>query len=854
MRGDLQNRLSLVLWGSALLAFVLVIIGAIIFHHYTLEQRARNILQPYAQMIAVGTEAAVAFADPVRAQEILDTLERNPYILKAEIVLDDGALLATFGTKSIDLPQSWEALREGVYVGGEMIALLQTLPKGGQLRLGMSKERLTRESYQVLWLVAAGMLVLVAATYGQMIVLQRTIVHPITSLTKATELVRARGDFNYRAPASGSDEIARLGGSFNAMMETVQEREENLRQLLALQHAILNNAAYAIISTTAEGVVTTYNPAAERMLGYTADEVVGKKTPALWHDTEELEQHAQRLSEELGEQIEPGFGVFAARPKRNFIEQNEWTFICNDGRRVPVLLTVSGMRDEADQLTGFVALAYDLTERKKAEEQLERYKDELEHTVLQRTHELMLARDSAEAANKAKSVFLANMSHELRTPLNAILGFSALIGRDSELSVSQRQYVEIINRSGEHLLALINDVLEIAKIEAGKLQLEIAPFDFGGMVHDIADMMRLRAKSKGLELKLDMSAECPRYLKGDEARLRQILINLVGNAVKFTTSGNVTIRFGTQLREHLYLLIEVEDSGPGISEDDQRHLFKPFVQLAETGDQQGTGLGLSITKQFVELMKGKISVESSPGSGSLFRVELPIELTGSTDVVSSDIKSLGEIIGLAPGQPDYRILIAEDQQENQLLLQHLMCEIGFEVKLVSNGKACVECFQKWLPDLIWMDMRMPVMGGEDATRQIRNLPGGEKVKIIAVTASAFKEEQQEMLAAGLDDFVRKPFHAREIYDCLARHLGLVFQYRSETEKEAAPVVVVSKILSGLPEYLRNDLSDALTLLDSEKIAAVIKDITIIDAELGSTLKQMSEDFDYQTILNALNGH
>jgi CheY-like chemotaxis protein len=301
-------------------------------------------------------------------------------------------------------------------------------------------------------------------------------------------------------------------------------------------------------------------------------------------------------------------------------------------------------------------------------------------------------------------------------------------------------------------------------------------------------------------------------------------------------------------------LIEVEDSGPGISEDDQRHLFKPFVQLAETGDQQGTGLGLSITKQFVELMKGKISVESSPGNGSLFRVELPIELTGSTDVVSPDTKSLGEIIGLAPGQPDCRILIAEDQQENQLLLQHLMCEIGFEVKLVSHGKACVECFQEWLPDLIWMDMRMPVMGGEDATRQIRNLPGGEKVKIIAVTASALKEEQQEMLAAGLDDFVRKPFHAREIYDCLARHLGLVFQYRSETEKEAAPVVVISEILSGLPEYLRNDLSDALTLLDSEKIAAVIKDITIIDAELGSTLKQMSEGFDYQTILNALNEH
>ncbi|MGD9170049.1 MAG: ATP-binding protein, partial [Candidatus Thiodiazotropha sp.] len=575
-------------------------------------------------------------------------------------------------------------------------------------------------------------------------------------------------------------------------------------------------------------------------------------SPALWHDAEEVKQHAQRLSEELGEKIEPGFDVFVARPKRNLIEENEWTFICKDGRRVPVLLTVSALRDDADQVMGFVGLAYDLTERKKFEKQLEHHKDELEHTVLQRTHELILARDSAEAANKAKSVFLANMSHELRTPLNAILGFSALIGRDTELSVSQREYVEIINRSGEHLLALINDVLEIAKIEAGKLQLEIASFDFGGMVRDIADMMRLRAQSKGLELDLEMSSECPRYLKGDEARLRQILINLVGNAVKFTAKGRVIIRFDTQLREHLYLNIEVEDSGPGISENDLKRLFKPFVQLSEGGDQPGTGLGLSITQQFVKLMKGKINVESTPGKGSLFRVELPIEPGDRTDVAPADTKALGEIIGLVPGQAMYRILIAEDQQENQLLLQHLMSAIGFEVKLVSNGKACIECFQEWLPDLIWMDMRMPVMGGEDATRHIRSMPGGEKVKIIAVTASAFKEEQQEILAAGLDDFVRKPFHSREIYDCLARHLDLRFEYRSDSEEKATPVLLTSEKLRGLPEDLRSALRDTLIILDSEKITEVIRDIETIDADLGDTLNQLCESFDYQTILDALN--
>jgi PAS domain S-box-containing protein len=611
----------------------------------------------------------------------------------------------------IALPQPRETIQDGVYVVGDSVVLLQALPTGGRLGLSMSKDQLSRDTYQVIWLVAAGMIVLVTATYGLMVVLQKTIVKPISSLTNATELIRDRADFNHRVPASGSDEIARLGRSFNAMMEAIQEREESLRQLSALQNAILNNAAYVIISATPEGLVTTYNPAAERMLGYSADEVIGKHSPALWHDAEEIKQHAQILSEELGEQIKPGFEVFVAHPKRNLCEENEWTFICKDGKRVPVLLTISALRAEAGQFTGFVALAYDLTERKKAEQQLERHKDELEHTVQQRTHELLLARDAAEAANKAKSVFLANMSHELRTPLNAILGFSTLIGRDSSLSPNQRENIEIINRSGEHLLTLINDVLEIAKIEAGKLQLQIAPFDLVSMVCEVAEMMRWRAKSKGLDLHLEMSSDCPHYIKGDEARLRQILINLAGNAIKFTATGGVTIRFGTKSNKGLTLLIEVEDSGPGISKQDQKRLFKPFVQLEEDGKQQGTGLGLTITKQFVELMKGGIRVESSPGNGSLFRIALPIEPTGQVDTTAPVSKSPGEITGLTPGQAKYRILIAEDQHENQLLLQRLMKEIGLDTKLVTNGEQCIEMFQNWHPDLIWMDMRMPVMGG-----------------------------------------------------------------------------------------------------------------------------------------------
>jgi CheY-like chemotaxis protein/anti-sigma regulatory factor (Ser/Thr protein kinase) len=425
-----------------------------------------------------------------------------------------------------------------------------------------------------------------------------------------------------------------------------------------------------------------------------------------------------------------------------------------------------------------------------------------------------------------------------------------MLRRDPQLSDSQRENLDIINHSGEHLLTLINDVLEMAKIEAGRLQLEITPFDLGDMVRDVTDMMQMRAQEKGLQLLLDQTSEFPRYIKGDEARLRQILVNLVSNAVKFTDQGGVTIRLGIRQNTKPHLLIEVEDSGPGISAEDQKRLFKPFVQLAEGGEQKGTGLGLVITRQFVQLMGGTISVESTLGKGSLFRVELPVEPACTTDVLEPKCGIHGTVAGLAPGQPGYRILIAEDQHDNQLLLSRLMSDIGLEVKLAENGEQCIKLFQDWHPDLIWMDRRMPVMDGIEATRHIRQLPEGDKVKIVAVTASAFKEQQQEMLDAGMDDFVRKPYRFDEIYDCLARQLGVKYFYRSDAAK-TAPVALTPEVLTVLPAALRKALRDALESLDNEHIAAAIRLIAEVDAELGRTLSRLAEYFDYPAILDAL---
>ena len=376
------------------------------------------------------------------------------------------------------------------------------------------------------------------------------------------------------------------------------------------------------------------------------------------------------------------------------------------------------------------------------------------------------------------------------------------------------------------------------------------------MVRDVADMMRLRAQEKGLRLLLDQSSGFPRYIKGDEARLRQILINLTANAVKFTSHGGVTIRLGLRRDGRPHLLIEVEDTGIGIKPEDQKRLFQPFVQLGEPAAQKGTGLGLTITRQFVELMGGSIGVGEHPRQG----LHLPGRAAGGTGGGGATSgpcqrrRKPGEVCGLAPGQPAFRILIAEDQRENQLLLMKLMADIGLNARLAENGKRCVELFQEWQPQLIWMDRRMPVMDGIEATRQIRQLPGGKDVKIVAVTASAFDEQRRKLLDAGMDDFVRKPYRIHEIYDGLARHLGVKYLYRSnlpETEAET-PATVTPEMLAVLPAPLRAGLKAALESLDSSLIEEAIAEAGKTDAALANALTQLAGNFSHQAILKALD--
>jgi signal transduction histidine kinase/CheY-like chemotaxis protein len=501
----------------------------------------------------------------------------------------------------------------------------------------------------------------------------------------------------------------------------------------------------------------------------------------------------------------------------------------------------------------FANLAFSNQQLDQVNQELENTNQELESRVEKRTIDLKTAKESAELANRSKSDFLSNMSHELRTPLNAILGFSQLMDREKSLTRQQQENISIINRSGEHLLSLINDVLDLAKIESGKMTFYPTDFDLYALLELIEEMLALKAESKGLQFIVERDSNLPQYINTDDKKLRQVLINLLSNAIKFTNQGIVILRikeliFDQENYTHK-LIFEVEDTGAGIAPEEIDSLFEAFVQT-ETGKQaqQGTGLGLPISKKFVELMGGTINVKSQWGKGTSFIFDIQANVSEAMSI--KDKKPIKRVIALAPNQQEYRILVVDDRTENRRLLVKLLQPIGFEIQEAVNGKEAIEVWQRWQPHLIWMDMRMPIMNGYEATQQIKSHLQGQATAILALTASTLEEEKAIVLSAGCDDFVRKPFREEVIFEKMAQFLGVHYIYENIQSKELSEVSkLTAESLGMMPNEWIKNLIEAAVLIDTESIDNLLSQIPKEHQSLALSIQKHVDDFDVDLILN-----
>ena len=752
--------------------------------------------------------------------------------------------------------------------------------------------------------------------------------------------------------------LARLGRQVVTQME-MRLANRQLAELAGFQKAILASAGSAVISTTVEGTITHFNPMAEELLGYAAAEVVGRQTPALFHDPMEVVARAPELSRELGRHIVPGFEVFVAQARAGQTETREWTYLRKDGVRFPVLLSVSALCDEAGNLTGFLGIAHDRTPQKQVEIQLleakeaaeqasrtyrsvvdnivdgvitidgegtvasfnpaaerifgyaaaavmgqnvrmlmpQPYHDEhdgyLHHYLTtgekkiigsgrevqgrrrdgstfpmdlavsefelggrrmftgivrditarkQAETQLLQAKEEAERANQAKSEFLANMSHEIRTPMNAIIGMAELLG-DTPLEVTQVDYLQVMRASADGLLDIINDVLDFSKIEAGHLALEAMEFELRPVVDQVMKTLAVRAHQKGLELLHTVTGPVPEVLVGDAMRLRQVLVNLVGTAIKFTGQGEVElgVELERQQEQEVWLRLWVRDTGIGISADKQDQIFAAFVQADNSTTRQygGTGLGLSICMRLVQMMGGRIWVESSPGQGSTFHFNARFGVAA-------------RIGGAAAAQPaglqGVRVLVVDDNATNRRILDERLRAWGMRPTLCADGADGLEALRAAAEGsdpfaVVLLDFMMPSLDGAGVLQLLGQFPELSGTRAVVISSADDAKTAERCRQLGAFGYLRKPLTQAELLAALSQVLGGLAVDNAapaaeEGEDPARPLRILlvednrfnQQVIAGYLKKTSHELGiagngrEALTRLDEQVFDLVLMDV------------------------------
>jgi PAS domain S-box-containing protein len=533
---------------------------------------------------------------------------------------------------------------------------------------------------------------------------------------------------------------------------------------------------------------------------------------------------------------------------QGFTTNLEYTFVRKDGVEFPGELSASAIKDSSGNPAGFVAITRDITRRK------------------QREQELRQAKEVAEAADRAKSAFLANMSHELRTPLNSILGYTQILKRDKSLAKPQKDAINTIHHSSEHLLTLINELLDLSRIEAQKMDLELADVNFPGFLKGITEIARIRAEQEGVPFTSDIASDLPVGVHADEKRLRQVLLNLINNAIKFAEKGNVLFRVRTdgssendakKLGKTIHF--EVEDTGIGISPEKLEDIFLPFQQVHDSQHiTEGTGLGLPISRELVRIMGSELHVRSVVGQGTIFWFDLEVpEVEGMSEKESFDsARQSRHIIGYKGEKQT--ILLVDDNHENRAVLRDMLLPLDFEIVEACDGKdACAKAAQ-FHPKLILMDLVMPVMDGFEATRRIRKIPELKRVKVIGISASAFDTNRKVSFEAGCDDFLTKPIQIDQLLESIQIHLGLEWQYTDQTAGDSEEQQVSEEPTLVIPPQ-----ENLLTLLEFAEISHItgiqqtLDDIKRADEQcipFVTKIEELAENFQFKQIIKMIQSY